>query len=116
MIEQKNSIRRTLGPVLAFIITAYFLYHIFQGERGFISWIKLSKIVKQDEMVLSDLNKHKEALERRVSLLKPESLDLDLLEELARKLLNYKKADETVIYNMEKKKSILNKKDKGTDS
>ncbi|MBP9752624.1 MAG: septum formation initiator family protein [Proteobacteria bacterium] len=116
MEQSQKGLKRTLGPVLAFIITLYFAYHIFQGERGFISWIKLSKTVKQDELTLSDLNKQKEALERRVSLLKPESLDLDMLEELARKLLNYKKQDETVIYTPEKQKTILNKKDKGTPS
>jgi cell division protein FtsB len=116
MVEQQSKgIKKIIGPILGFFVTVYFVYHIFQGERGFISWIRISKIVKQDETILSDLNKQKEALERRVVLLRPESLDTDMLEEVARKMFNYSKADETIIHE-EKKQEIIKKNEKGIHS
>ncbi|CAO4840157.1 MAG: hypothetical protein CNLJKLNK_01236 [Holosporales bacterium] len=92
-----ESLKKVIGPVMAFFVTIYFGYHIFQGERGVMSWIHLNKKVKDQEKILNDLILEKEAIERRVSLLKPENLDRDLLEEMAKKLLSYVGKNETVI-------------------
>lgn len=99
--EQQNQtpFKKALGPVFAFLITFYFVYHIFQGERGVISWFVLSKKVQDEEEKLKQLLVQKEQIERRVSLLNPNSIDLDLLEELARKLLNYSKKNEIIVYD-----------------
>lgn len=90
-------LKKIIGPVLAFFMTVYFAYHIFQGERGVISWLRLNKKVQSDEEILNELKKEKEAIECRVHLLKPENLDKDLLEEMAKKLLNYSDKEETII-------------------
>lgn len=92
-----ESLKKIISPVLAFFVTIYFAYHIFQGERGVMSWIHLNKKVKEQEAYLIEMNLEKESIERRVSLLKPENLDRDLLEETAKKLLNYVAPNETVI-------------------
>ena len=97
--NNQPSFRKVFGPVLAFLITFYFVYHIFQGERGIISWFVLSKKVQHEENKLDQLIEQKEQIARRVSLLNPNSIDLDLLEELARKLLNYSKKNEIIVYD-----------------
>lgn len=92
-------IKKIWGPLMAIFLSIYFGYHIFQGERGVISWFQLSKKVKIDEEQLSALTTEKETLEQRVKLLRPDSIDLDMLDEQARRLLNYTKQDEVTIHN-----------------
>lgn len=106
--------KKVCGPILAFFVTFYFAYHIFQGERGVISWFIISKQVREDEEKLKTLQMQKEYMQRRIGLLNPSSIDLDMLEELARKLLNYSKENEIIIYeqqsnipDMDKSKGIV---------
>jgi cell division protein FtsB len=106
--------KKVLGPILAFFVTFYFAYHIFQGERGVIFWFIISKKVREDEEKLKNLQTQKEYMQRRIGLLNPSSIDLDMLEELARKLLNYSKENEIIVYeqqsnipDMDKSKGIL---------
>lgn len=113
--EQKTTWQRVIGPVFACLITIYFVYHIFQGERGVISWFVLSKKVQEETSQLKLLEEEKEFLKRRVSLLNPNNLDLDILEELARKLLNYAKTNEIIVYEEFSKMPHVDKS-KGIDS
>ena len=92
-------IKKIWGPLTAIFLSIYFGYHIFQGERGVISWLQLSKKVKIDEEQLAALTTEKETLEQRVKLLRPDSIDLDMLDEQARRLLNYTKKDEVTIHD-----------------
>jgi cell division protein FtsB len=97
--DEQPRIKSALGPILAFCITIYFCYHIFQGDRGVISWIRLQKKIKIDEDTLQNLTQQKEVLERQVYLLRPDSLDVDMLEERARILLNYARPNEIIIHD-----------------
>lgn len=99
-MAESPDLRKTLGPVIAFGVSLYFCYHIFQGERGVLSWYRLIKVVQGDEKKLTDLQREKDAIEHRVKLLRPESLDLDMLDEQARRLLNHGQSDETVIQSL----------------
>jgi cell division protein FtsB len=92
-----KTIKKIWGPLTAIFLSIYFGYHIFQGERGLISWFKLSQKVKIDEEHLANLTAEKETLEQRVKLLRPDSIDLDMLDEQARRLLNYAQKDEVTI-------------------
>ena len=74
-------------------------YHIFQGERGLLSWLRLQQKIVDDEKVLLSLQSQREILEHKVYLLRPDSLDKDMLEERVRLLLNFARADEVVIHD-----------------
>jgi len=109
-----ETLRRIFAPVFACFLTLYFVYHIFQGERGFIAYLKMTKKVKEDEQFLNDLSRQKETLEKRVNLLRPENLDTDLLEEIAKKTLNYRDQAETVMIDPKPKHDV--KKPEGIES
>lgn len=97
-IFQSRHVRGLLGPLLAFLCVAYFIYHSIQGERGLLSMFRTKQkldIVRQEFNLLQS---QKEALERRVYLLRPDSLDLDMLEERARAVLNFARLDEVIIF------------------
>jgi cell division protein FtsB len=85
------------GPVLGISLMCYFAYHLVQGERGLLSWLRLTQEVKLAKTRLADLDSEREALDRRVSLLRPEHLDRDMLDERARATLNLVGPHEIVI-------------------
>ncbi len=78
-------------------IVGYFLYHTVEGDRGWLSMIRLEKEVAAAQEDLSHLQKERQELEHRVQLMRPGSLDPDLLDEQSRKLLDYSKPGEIVI-------------------
>lgn len=93
----QRSARAALGPVLGFCVVGYFAYHSFEGERGLYAYLRLTEEVRIAREHRDDIRAERIALERRVALLRGESLDRDMLDEQARALLNYARPDEIII-------------------
>lgn len=89
--------RAIVGPVLAISLVGYFAYHLFAGDRGLIAWVQLSDRLRDSEATLAALDTEKQTLDHRVSLLRPDHLDRDMLDERARAVLNLAGPDEVVI-------------------
>lgn len=81
--------RKILPPVLAACVVGYFGYHALHGERGFLAWRELQRDLAAARRVETQLAAERARLDRRVRLLRPDSLDPDLLEERAQVLLGY---------------------------
>lgn len=84
-------------------IVAYFICHGIMGERGFIA---LSQVEYQISDAKADLQKiriEREKLEARTRLLRPDGLDLDMLDERARATLGYTKPNDYVVIYGDKK-------------
>ncbi len=92
-----NRILRTIVSVAGACIVGYFFYHTIEGERGWVAQMQLQSQVDAARSNLRRLQDEHGALEHRVHLMRPESLDPDLLEEESRKTLNYSKPNEIVI-------------------
>ena len=92
--------------VLAASIVGYFLYHTVEGERGWVAQLRLQNKVNEAQDTLSKLQKEREALDHRVHLMRPESLDPDLSDERSRKTLNYSKPNEIILLNPQEKAQI----------
>ena len=92
-------IRRALGTIIGALLVGYFSYHLVQGNSGFLAYLQLKATVAEAEQIASELTARRETLERRVNLLRPDSLDPDMLEEQARKMLNYGFADDIIVFN-----------------
>lgn len=84
-------------PVLGFCVVGYFAYHAVQGDRGLIAWRQLTLRVEAARAALAEIGSERRLLEHRVRLLSPGSLDLDILEERARLMLNYGYVGESVV-------------------
>ncbi len=92
--------RRALQIVPQVLITCvlvYFAYHIVEGERGFTAWRALTAEVGEARAERTEVAARRQMLERRVRLLRPDSLDPDLLEERARLMLNLGRPSDLVI-------------------
>jgi cell division protein FtsB len=95
--ELRQRARLIALPVIAACFVAYFLYHAVQGDRGIIAWIVLNQQIREAEATLANVSAERRVLKRRVELLRPESLDPDLLEERARAVLNFARPNELII-------------------
>ncbi len=78
-------------------MVVYFAFHAVQGERGFLAYVKLNKELQQAEVQADAIAEQRAALEMKVAGLRPGSLDLDLLDERARMLLNYGQPTDGVV-------------------
>ena len=93
--------RRALPPVLAALLAVYFSYHLVQGEHGLIAYRQLKAQVAASQAEFDVLRAEKSKLARRVRLLRPDSLDPDLLGEQARRMLGFVHPAESVIFTNE---------------
>jgi cell division protein FtsB len=86
-VETGGKLRQILGPLFGAAVMAYFAYHAVQGDRGLLAWWNLRFELDRANAELAEVSAEKRLLEHRVSLLRPESLDRDMLEERARIML-----------------------------
>ena len=94
-------IRRVLPQVCVMLgclgLLAYFTYHGLYGKHG----LQASHVVQAEldalKSELAELQAEKKALEHRISLMVPERLDPDMLDESARNALNFARPDELII-------------------
>ena len=84
-------------PLLACFAGGYFGYHLQKGDHGLEARTDLER--RKDVLAgeLAGLRKVKQRLERDVALLRPESLDPDMLDERARAILNLTHSDDLIM-------------------
>ena len=84
-------------PLLACGAAGYFAYHLQIGDHGLAARSELQGRKDVLEGELAGLKEVRQRLERDVSLLRPESLDPDMLDERARAILNLANQDDLVM-------------------
>lgn len=93
----QRQLRQIITPLFFLILIVYFIYHVFQGDRGVLAWFRLDTKISEARDQLKKLEATREGLENKVNLLSPKSLDLDMLEEQSRKILNFTREDELIV-------------------
>jgi len=89
--------RIAIVPALYLGFACYLGYHTIQGDRGLVAWIKLTEQIEILEGDIAVASAERQKIEHRVSHLRTDSLDLDLLEERARVVLNLGHPDDRII-------------------
>jgi cell division protein FtsB len=89
--------RVIVGPILGITLVVYFAYHLVQGDRGLIAWLRLTQEINEAHATLATVEAQRQPLEHRVSLLR-DHVDPDLLDENVRASLNLVGANEVVIF------------------
>jgi cell division protein FtsB len=97
--ELKRRATEVIGPVLGFCVVGYFVYHSIEGDRGLTAYVRLTERLTEAKAQLDEVQSERIALERRVRLLRTDSIDRDMLDERARAVLNYSRPDEIVIFD-----------------
>ena len=93
--------RLRLFDVVVFLgcagLLGYFVWHASEGPRSFANHERLLARVATVQGELDEVRGERKALEARVGLMRPESVDPDFADELARERLGYVKPDEIVV-------------------
>jgi len=95
--ELRRRAHLIVGPVLGIALTGYFAYHLVEGDRGLIAWLQLTREIRAENAKLEAVRAQRQALDLKISNLKPDHLDPDLLDERVRATLNLVAPGETVI-------------------
>lgn len=96
--EIRNRARHVVPSVLAICLVAYFAFHAVEGERGLLAHMSLEKQLVEARKIYAETSAERTALEQRVGLLDGSRLDIDMLDERVRVMLNYARPDELVIF------------------
>jgi cell division protein FtsB len=97
--EIRRRARLVVGPVLGISLVIYFAYHLVEGDRGLLAWLRLSHELREAQATLAGVEAERAALEHRVDLMRPEHLDRDMLDERVRNQLNLVGPNDIVIFN-----------------
>ena len=84
-------------PALCLGFALYLAYHTVEGDHGLVAWMRLEEQVRTLEQEVVEARRERVQIERRVTMLRPDSLDPDLLEERARSVLNLGHPDDRII-------------------
>ncbi len=88
-----------MGPLIGLSLACYFAYHLVEGDRGLIAWVRLTQQIRAAKLQAAQIHEDRAEAAHRVSLLRPDHLDPDLLDEQARAALNLIGPGEVVILN-----------------
>jgi len=86
-----------LTSVSVVALIAYFSYSAIQGPYGMLTLFKIETKEAQLQMQLDVLKQERAIAENRAYRLSDEYLDLDLLDEQARKVLGFIRGDEIIV-------------------
>jgi len=92
-----QQLKRALFFSLCSVVLMYLGYHAVIGDRGFLAWLRLQKEAEVLAAELDEVRAERARLQHRVALMRPESLDPDMLDKRARELLNLTHPNEITI-------------------
>jgi cell division protein FtsB len=96
--RKQSKTRPLLLPFFSLLIMGYFAYHAVEGDYGLFALGKLKDRVASLERELAGARAEREKMESHVALMRPESLDRDMIDERAREALNMADAKDIVIF------------------
>ncbi|WP_026381569.1 FtsB family cell division protein [Afifella pfennigii] len=98
--QKKQSKLKPLAlPLGCLLVLAYFSYHAVEGDFGLTALNELEERQAALEQELAGLLETRARLERRVALMRPESLDPDMVDERARQALDLAYPTDIVVYD-----------------
>ena len=102
-IELQNKVKNSGILIFCTLLSLYFLFHGISGDRGLLKLLYLKSEIAEAQKIADSYSLQKQKLEEKVRLLSSSSLDLDLLDERARVVLNLIGHDEFIILDSENK-------------
>lgn len=97
LIQKHYVFRRNMLAVIGLCLSVYFCYHLIAGQRGYFRLLSLERQVVNISAEYQTLKTEREGVEKHVIMMRPGSIDRDLLEERARHVLGYRHADEVIL-------------------
>ena len=95
--EMRRRAKVLAGPVFGLALTGYFAYHLVEGDRGLRAWLRVTQELRAAKANLTDIAAERAAIEHRVSNMRPDHVDPDLLDSQVRLTLDLAAPEEIVI-------------------
>ena len=95
--QKRYLVRQNFVLLIGFCLCAYFSYHMTQGDRSYMHFMSLKNDIEDVTTDHNFLKNERQLLEKKVVMLRPGSINKDLLEERVRLVLGYKHPDEKTI-------------------
>ena len=92
-----SKFKNLLWQVVIVFVGIYFGFYTINGDRGLLHYLHLINEIEYAKQVAAKYHNERVKLEHKVHLLSSESLDLDLLDERAKAVLNLMKDDEFIV-------------------
>jgi|SRR5688572_20476738 cell division protein FtsB len=102
--EMRRRAKVFVPPVLGLALTGYFAYHLVEGDRGLRSWVRVAQELRLAKENLAVVAAERTALDHRVSQMRPDTVDPDLLDAQVRRTLDVAAPDEIVIIHPPEKR------------
>ncbi len=96
-VRKSNNVVATLASACVFALVFYFSYSAIQGPYGVLTLYKIETNEAQLKAQLGALKQERAVAQNRAYRLSDEYLDLDLLDEQARKVLGFIRGDEIIV-------------------
>ena len=96
--RKQSKLKPLLVPVGCLFVLGYFAYHAVEGDYGLFALGKLQQRVAALEIELDEVRADRQQMESHVALMRPESVDRDMVDERAREALNMADAKDIVIF------------------
>ncbi len=91
--------RHFIIPAIGILITLYFTYHAIRGERGLFRLFEINQEINEAQSILKQTEEEKNEMDKKVKALSPGSLDLDMLDESGRRILNVGEKNDYIIFD-----------------
>lgn len=97
LLRQRYYLRQNLILLIGVFLCSYFVYHTVQGQRSLPCLQTLRGEIEALKVEQAAVEAERAALEERVVMLRPGSINKDLLEERARYVLGYRHPNEVAV-------------------
>ncbi|MGI4753444.1 MAG: FtsB family cell division protein [Janthinobacterium lividum] len=96
LVLSNNNTKKIILNIFLALLLGYFVFHCIYGNKGVIAYLKVNRQLEKAYDELKLLRSERVELEHNVKLLRTESLDKDMLDEQARKVLGIAAPSEQV--------------------
>jgi cell division protein FtsB len=95
--EMRRRAPAILGPVLGIAVTAYFIYHAIEGDRGIVAGREIARQLSGAKQGLTAVEGERDAMQHKVAGLEPDHVDRDLLDQQIRQNLDLVAPNEIIV-------------------
>jgi cell division protein FtsB len=97
LFKNRFLIRQNLLTLMGLCLCLYFSYHALQGHRSIGTLLSLERQIETLSQKNDILLQEKLEIEQKVAMMRPGSVNKDLLEEQSRLILGYRHKDELAV-------------------
>lgn len=97
LLHSRHFLRDHFWLLLGACLSFYFCYHAIAGQRSLTRLVRVHAVLDDVNVDLADARAEREMLEGRVVMLRPGTLNLDYIEELAVSQLGYSGLSEVAV-------------------